>query len=281
MTDLQGNHLDYLPVMNVGKQIKIPENMTPEHLYLFEDFMGSMQLLTKKEVRQVDFSGDSIRLSYSTSYPSFLKHMFSIKTRMGGSLFYQTSNKEYNRTYRTGPDTYRPILVKTVFDPIGVPKKPYDPERYPPIPGAPSYIVKNVSAPIINMKEEILIFDFFQNHIETFDSLGQSKSLIPISFHNITRTYFWFFKAKELNQSEFKQIILLDRKMGKIYALFHPIGKRAVLKQINLDSGQIIKEIEIPDLPNIDKIKVHNDIIYFTYQVKVFPFYNNLYRMKI
>jgi len=281
LTDLQGKQLKKLAVNNVGKQIKIPEHQTPEHVYLFEDFMGSFHILNKENVRQIDISEDGIKLTYSTTYPTFLKYMFPIKAMLGGSLFYQTSNREYNRTLRTGPDAFRPVLVKTIHDPIGVAKKKRDAVRYPLIPGAPSYVVKNVSAPLIRLNNEILVFDFFEDHIECYDSIGKSKRVIPIDFHTITRTYFWFLKAEELNQQEFKQEILADKVNGKIYALFHPLGRRAVLKQINPDNGEIIQEIEIPDLPNVNKIKVHNDVVYFTYQVKTYPFYNNLYRMKI
>ena len=281
LTDLQGKQLYNLPVSNMGKRIKIPEHMMPEQIYLFEDFLGSYHVLTRKMVQQIDLSKDSIRLTYTTSYPKFLKYIFPIKAMLGESLFYQTSNKEFNRTFRTGPDAYRPVFIKSIYDPLGVPKSRDDPERYPRPPGAPSYVVKNVSAPIIRLNNEILLFDFFEHNIETFDSIGHPKRLIPIDFHSITRTYLWFYKERELNQNVFKQKILKDESTGKIYALFHQIGHRALLKEIDPENGNIINEIEIPDLPNIDNIKVHGDVIYFTYQVKSHPYYTNLYRMKI
>ncbi len=275
LTDLQGHHIANLPVKNMGKQIKIPEHLTPEHVYLFEDFMGSFHVLTRQNVQQIDLSGDSIKISYTTSYPNFLKYIFPIKLMFGESLFFQKSSKMVNSTLRTGPDAYRPQFVKTVKD-------PYGDQRYVEPPRTQLKTVsKNVSAPIISLNDEVLIFDFFDDHIEFFDSIGQTKRIIPIEFHSIPRTYFWLIKTRELNQKEFKQIILKDESTNKIYALFHHVGHRAILKEINPDNGNIINEIEIPDLPNIDKIRVDGNVVYFIYQVKSYPYYTNLYRMKI
>ena len=281
LTNLMGDQLDNLPVSSVGRQIIIPEKLTPEHIYLFKDFMGSFHLLTRKNVKEIELSGDSLSLTYQTEYPDFMKYLFPMKAMLGKSLFYQSSTKEFNYTYRSGPDTFRPVQLKTIRDPIGIAKKPLDPERYPVIPGAPSYIVKNVSAPIIRLNDEILLFDFFKNNIEVFDSLGQTQRIVDIDFHTITRTYFWVLKNLELNQKRFMQEIILDEEAGKIYALFHPQGQRVTLKEINPANGQIVQEIEIPDLQNIDNIKIHRNIVYFTYQVKVYPYYTNIYRLKI
>ena len=275
LTDLMGEQLDNFPVAKVGKQIKIPEHMTPEHIYLFEDYMGSFHLLTRKNVQQLDLSGDSIRPTYTTSYPEFLKYLYPIKAMLGESLFFQISNSTRNSTLRSGPDAYRPLLIKTIHDPDGL-------GRYIRPPTSTKKIYKYVSAPIVPLGDEILIFDFFDNHFETFDSLGIPKRKVPIDFHNYTYRYFFnFFTATDLNQTKFKQEIILDEELGKIYALFHPIGGRVVLKEIDSDNGKIINEVEIPDLHNINNIKVHRNTVYFTYQVKTYPYYTNIYRLKI
>ncbi len=275
LTDLMGEQIDNFPVANVGKQIKIPEHMTPEHMYLFEDYLGSFHLLTRKNVRQIDLYDDSIKLTYTTYYPEFLKYLFPIKAMLGESLFFQISNRTKNSTFRSGPDAFRPLLVKTVNDPDGF-------GRYIQPPTSTKQIYKYVSAPIVALGDELLIFDFFDNHIETFDSLGVPGRKVPIDFHNYTYRYFFnFFTATDLNQKKFKQEIFLDEAMGKIYALFHPLGGRVVLKEIDPDNGQIVNEVEIPDLHNINNIKVHRNIVYFTYQVKTYPYYTNIYRLKI
>lgn len=275
LTDLMGEQIDNFPVAKVGKQIKIPEHMTPEHVYLFEDYMGSFHLLTRKNVQQLDLSDDSIRLTYTTSYPEFLKYVFPIKAMLGESLFFQISNRTKNSTLRSGPDAYRPLLIKTIHDPDGE-------DRYERPPTSTKQIYKYVSAPIVPLGDELLIFDFFDNHFETFDSLGIPKRKVSINFHNYTYRYFFnFLTATDLNQTKFKQEIILDEELGKIYALFHPIGGRVVLKEIDPGNGQIINEVEIPDLHNINNIKVHRNIVYFTYQVKTYPYYTNIYRLKI
>lgn len=275
LTDLDGEQISNIQVERVGKQIKFPEHMMPEYVFLFEDFMGDLNLLTRKNVLQIGHIDDSLRITSEMDYYSFLEFVFPIKAIYGESLFLQNSNKTSNNTYRIGPDAYRPHLIKTIHDPEGV-------SRYMYPTGAPKTIIKKVSAPIIKQKDEILIFDFFNNHIEYFDSIGQSKKIVPIDFQNFSYRYFLsLFEEEALNQQEFNQEILMDKMTGKLYALFHKIGKKARLLEIDPSNGNVNNEIEIPDMPNVNRIKVHNNVIYFTYNVKIYPYYTNLYRMPI
>ncbi len=233
---------------------------------------------------EVNVSGDSICIGQKTSYPDFLKYLLPNKLLLGSSLFYQSSSRTLNITERTGPDARRPQIVKKVYDPKGVATSPYDPSRYVELQPRDRMktIYKNVSSPIIAHNNEAYIFDFFKNHIEVFDSLGKSQRVIPIEFHQETYRFFLnLFSATDLNQKEFKQRILVDSQTEQIYALFNPIGKRVVFKEINPENGKVVKEVEIPDLPNVSNFCVFNSTVYFMYHVMTYPYYTNLYRLKI
>ncbi|MEA1876378.1 MAG: carboxypeptidase-like regulatory domain-containing protein [Bacteroidota bacterium] len=284
LTDSKGEPISMLLVKSAGKQIKIPENCMSETLFLFEDYFGNNHLLTKSAVRQIEVLNDSLSFTYSTSFSQFLKYLLPVRAKLGNSVFYQKSTEAINITTRTGSDAYRPQVVKTVYDERGTSKGQYDKGRY--VDAAPrdriKDIFKGVSAPIVVINDEILIFDFFKNHIEVFDSLGVSKRFIPITFHLETYRFFLsIFEATDLNSSEFKQKVLHDRYSDRIFALFHPLGKHPVLKEIDPQNGKVLREIDIPDFPNIEKLSVSNNKIFFTYQVKIYPFYNSLFQMKI
>ena len=281
LTEINGKQLTNLQVRAIGKEIKVPEHMMPETMYLFEDFLGCLQLFTRNEVRQIEILHDSIYLSYSTSFPKFLRYVFPVKAMVGESIFYQRSDMNYNRTYRTGSDAYRPQLVKTVYDPLGSPRGQNIPGRYAYPPGAPKNAHKYVSAPTVEVGNELLIFDFFDNSVEVFDSIGQSKKKMPLDFHLIEKNLALIFKVTELNQEQFNQEIIEDKITGKLYVLFHRFGRRPKIKELDSNTWQVMQVFDFPDYPNIDNVKVHNSVVYFTYHVKVYPFYTSLYRMKI
>jgi hypothetical protein len=274
LTDLNGKQLARIQVPGLGKQIKVPEHMYPEKLFFFKDFLGTTVVLTQQDVRDVSIQGDSICFTNSTSYPMFLKYVFPVKAELGGSIFYQQSSKTTNTTLRTGPDAYRPQVIYNVKDPLGTSRY-----MYPPIDLKSVY--KNVSVPIVVSDGQLLVFDFFQHQITFLDSVGKITKMVPIDFHSIMVKDLLLFKNQDLNQKEFNQEILKDESNGKLYAVFHKPGKRASLKELSPQTGEIIRTIEIPDLQSIDKIKVDGNFVFFLYQVKAYPFYNSLYKMKI
>jgi len=274
LADGDGRQINKLMVKQIGKQIKFPEQLTPEQVYLFKSFDGSCLLLNHHDVKEVAIEGDSILLHEYSDIPEFLSLVLPIKTRLGDRLFFQWSTKINNWTFMTVPSGNHPMMVKEVYDPYGN-------ERYVKPPGAPGYIKKHVSAPCFSLSENVLVFDFFENHIDFIDAEGQSIRQVPINFHLIDKRIALLFTAKELNQREFKQIIIQDEVTHKFYALFQPVGKKFFLEEIDVETGNMINKIELPEFPNVVKVKVHDGKLFFLYQVKQFPAYVSLYKMDL
>jgi hypothetical protein len=90
-----------------------------------------------------------------------------------------------------------------------------------------------------------------------------------------------FFEKIGLNQNEFNQEIIQDKVTKQIYVLFNKPGKQPTLKEISVETGKVIKEFDFPQFSNIDKVKVHDSSVYFTYHSSIYPFYTNLYRLKL
>ncbi len=147
---------------------------------------------------------------------------------------------------------------------------------------APNYdAYKKVSAPIVRKDKQLYIFDFFANHIECFDDSLNTVKMIPITFQNHTvKTLFGEYQ--DLDNKNFTQQILYDEKSVKAYAFFRlRSNNRHSLREVNLETGNIDRIIEIPDFPNISKIQVYDNVVYFLYDSKTYPFYRLLYRMTI
>ena len=280
LTDLEGLQLYSLSISGLGKSVKMPQHMYPELLYLFNDCNDSLYVLTKGDVRQISISGDSIVSPFSIDYADFLSFYLQIKAIRDDNIFVQSSSTSYNKTYKIHPDSSRPELIKTVYDPHGA-KGLNCRYIYPPPLVVNKQVFRNVNAPLVKFDDQLMIFDFFENCIECFDYNGKSVKTIPIDFHLSKQRVALFFEIIGLNQNEFNQEIIQDKATSQIYVLFNKPGKQATIKELSIETGKVIKEFDFPQFTNIEKVKVHDSSVYFTYHSSIYPFYTNLYRLKL
>ena len=274
LTDDEGNILDFLKVAHGGKEIKIPEIMVPQTLYLFKDFTGQVHFLDKNCAKEILHENDTLSFSYSTNYADFINRILPIKYEVNRWLVFQIPMTLENHTFYFGPGIPDGVCIKTVKESSGY--------RYVSLPYAPNRdFTKNVSAPLIFKNHQLLIFDFFANHIEYFDSELKSIKKVPITLQNHTVKRL-FRQYQDLDNKNFTQQILFDESTGKAYAFFRLRStNRQSLREVNLETGQIERIIEIPDYPNISKIQVFDNVVYFLYDTRIYPFYRLLYRMTI
>jgi hypothetical protein len=273
LTDPQGNPKFYKPLKQAGKLIKYPEIRTPLLTFLFKDFTGNIRLLSKNEVLEINYTSDSISLNYPESYTDFLQFVLPMKCEMAGALYYQVSTQTKNVTMWLENAYAGSKMLKTVIDPFGM-------GRY--INFGTKDFHKYVAAPIYRINNHIAIFDFFDNNIEFFDREGKSVKSVPMTFQNKTRSEFLGPDYQDIDQYNFTQQVVFDRQTQKAYAFFR-LRKSGVqtLREIDLNTGKIVRIIEIPDLPNISKLQVHDNTLYFMYDLKVYPYNRTLYRMAL
>lgn len=274
LTDHEGNILDVLKVNNGGKEIKIPEIMVPQTLYLFKDFAGQIHFLDKMCAREVFHENDTLSFGYATQYSDFISRLLPIKCEISKWLVFQVSTAAENFTYYFGPGVPDGECIKTIKETGGY--------RYIMLPSTPNKdFTKYVSAPVIHHREQLLVFDFFANHIEYFDSNFNSVKKVPIFFQNkIVKTLFGEYQ--DLDNKNFTQQILYDGKKERAYAFFRlKSTNQQTLREVNLETGKIDRIIEIPNFSNISNIRIYDNVVYFLYDNKTYPFYRLLYRMAI
>ena len=282
LANLNGDTLSHLNVKMAGKEIKFPEIIMPQAEYLILDFTGQVMFLDKRCAHEVNFEAGRISLGYEIPYSDFISRVLPIKCEMDGKLVFQVSTMTENITCYFGRKAPDGIRIKKVVDKNG-------PGRYAS-EGLRAYaphfldVNKNVSVPVFRKGNELYIFDFFANNIEVFDSELQPLRKIPIRFQNTTVKAGLIFRIiyEDVDVRNFTQTILFDAKAEKAYALFrYKSDNKQYLKEVNLETGEISRTIGIPDFPNITNIRVSDNVVYFLYNTKTYPFYRLLYRMSI
>ncbi|MFH0866921.1 MAG: carboxypeptidase-like regulatory domain-containing protein [Bacteroidota bacterium] len=108
---------------------------------------------------------------------------------------------------------------------------------------------KPVFAPLININDTLFLFNFEDSWMGFFDDSCKLVKKIPIVFHL---------------DKNWKREIYFDESSGKAYAMFRKSGI-STLKEIDIETGELINSVQIPDLPFVDNIKINNGKLYFLY----------------
>ncbi len=286
-TSQSGEILSSCKIPKAGRLFKDPELLAfVKTRYLFKDCFGEVQLITKDTVWQVLYTNTLLYLIYPTPFNDFFELLFPIKAEINGKLIYQETNLFQNYTYMAEKGA-APILLKMVFDPFG------DYRYVTPIYFADgltdgsefqvkgSY-EKSVAAPVIRRQSDIIIMDFFGNTLDFFNSDGECFRSVPIRFHLKEYREFFLWRRFDIDMRNFTQKVFYDSGANRIWTLWKPKpGNRFLLKEINPDTGQVVDLVDIPEYANVEKIQIHNNVIYFLYTEKSYPFNRSLYRMTI
>ncbi len=287
LATLTGDTLSSRKITGAGALVDVPESIDyNSRLYLYKDCFSNIQLLTSEAVYQVFRQDDQLLLIYPTRIEDFQKSIMPAKAMLNGHLFTQKTTRLKNSTFVMAEGETQPKLIKTVSDRYGDFRyvRPIDfPDGLKP---ASYYLMRKgsyercVTAPVIQRKDDILIIDFFGNSLDFFNADGALMKSVPIKFHLKEYTDLLIFKHTDIDMVNFSQKILYDEKENRIWAVWHRKSTgRYSLKEINPENGEIVREIEVPDYPFIDRMRVYGNTLYFLYSKKTYPFYRCLYRM--
>ena len=122
-----------------------------------------------------------------------------------------------------------------------------------------------VYAPLFKIQNEIVIFNFLDSKIEFYNETGQLVKELLIDFHK---------------QSNWKEDVFVDDVSGRAYTLYLADGI-STLKEIDLQTGKFVRSFKIPKFKYVNKIKVHDNKLYFLYRKSCSDDLSGLYRMEI
>ena len=139
-------------------------------------------------------------------------------------------------------------------------------------------MLQPVYNPIYVIQNEIIVFDFENGFVCHFDKSGNFVEQFPINFH-IQKGSFGI----EKKQDGWNKNIIMDEATSKCYAQFTTDGI-VTLKEIDLNSGKVKREIRLSDHSFPQNIQIYNDTVYYLYLDKkrvVDQDKRSLYKMKL
>jgi len=117
---------------------------------------------------------------------------------------------------------------------------------------------KEVHAPIINVDNNLYIFDFPDDFIIKYNNIGTFINNIDIAFH------LSHGRASRFYDNPFENNIIFDAAKKECWAQFRESGK-VTLKKIDLNKGKIVSEYTIEKHENPFNIQIYNGIVYYLY----------------
>jgi len=115
-----------------------------------------------------------------------------------------------------------------------------------------SIYYKEVYAPMFHRNDSIFIFNYPKDVLLIYDIEGKRLDSIPIYHH---------YQAKETG---WKRNVLQDRITGFIYATYEKEGS-CYLGLLNIKTGEISEKVKLT-FRYVDKIRVHNNYVYYIYR---------------
>ncbi|MFA6128394.1 MAG: hypothetical protein WC699_13920 [Bacteroidales bacterium] len=124
---------------------------------------------------------------------------------------------------------------------------------------------------VFQANNDLFIINFFKDSLLVFAADGKFKQAIPIDFHKETSADGVMYK---------KLTCLTDPVTQKVFVLEKHLSSWA-LSALNTTAGKTEQPVHLPDFPGMDGLCVYDNAVYFTYQEKVHPYYNRLYRYQL
>ncbi len=250
---------DTLSRLEVSKPMKI-----------CKDFSGKVFLHTKTTAWEINTESNKLSISNPINIENY-DAINNVIIAQSGTQYYLkqlfSSHQEvdyYN--YEETTDTLH--CFKTVVDEDNIKrnrKGVYFDGKEEDIRFQQLIMLKPVYAPLVCLKDTLVLFNFIDSRIEKFSASTQPISECKIDFHQ---------------DRNFRNELLVDETDAKIYFLFRKNGF-SELRQVDLNSGKIIQTVSIPAFVFVEKIKVHDNMVYFLYKEKINQEYKKLYKLRI
>jgi hypothetical protein len=120
------------------------------------------------------------------------------------------------------------------------------------------YVVNPIYCPIAFFNDTIYVFNFENDRLYKFTENGTWVSVCDLTFHRTT-----YRKNSRIGNTWDKKLII-DKALGKCYAQFTKDGL-VTLKEVDLQTGTIKKEIKLTHHYYPENIQVHDGTVYYKF----------------
>ncbi len=259
-----------------GQQILTSFQVNDQAQSLTRDYRGNTHIICKDNVFGVIIDKVEIRLGIlPKSY--FMKYVAPIVDTIQTKLFLSNFNKDYPAfeyyTFDQEDSSYRVILkiedefmmemYRAEYKWMDIRTKLWaknkeletgiDAEIWV---GAnfftQSIYYKEVYAPLFRCNDSIFVFNYPKDKLEIYNKFGECIDSIPIYHH---------YNAK---QTGWQSQLIQDKITGAIFAIYEKSGSK-YLGLLDLKTGSIKEKIKL-GFRYVDKIRVHNNIVYYVYR---------------
>ncbi|MFM6935411.1 MAG: hypothetical protein ACKOXP_08210 [Flavobacteriales bacterium] len=259
-----------------GATTKSSELLSDEALELKRDFRGNTHVICKEHVYGVYSDGDQLELGRIPK-DYYFKYIEPIVDTNTSKIFFSDFSKVYPAfdyyVYDQLDSSYKSIvnikddlmmeLYRSEYKWMDVRTKLWaknkeletgiDAEIYI---GAnyftQSIYYKEVYAPMFQRNDSIIIFNYPKDVLLIYSIDGIRIDSIPLYHH---------YQAKETG---WKRQVLQDRVTGSIYTTYEKDGY-CYLGLVNIKTGEISEKVKL-SFRYVDKIRVHNNYVYYVYR---------------
>ena len=259
-----------------GQQIINSFQVNDQAQSLTRDYRGNSHIICKDNVFGVFIQNNEIQLGLlPKSY--FMQYVAPIVDTIQTKLFLSNFNKDYPAfeyyTFDQMDSTYRVILkiedelmmemyraeykwmdirtkmwAKNKELETGIDAEIWVGANY----FTQSIYYKEVYAPMFQRNDSVFVFNYPKDRLEVYNKFGESMDSIPIYHH---------YNAK---QTGWQSQLIQDKITGAVYAIYEKTGS-TYLGLINLKTGNITEKVKL-GFRYVDKIRVHNNVVYYVYR---------------
>ncbi len=242
----------------------------------YRDCLGNIHLVSKEYAYQIFIEDKKLELLYPVNPDTFYKILNPCITEINNKFFikqWSYHNQVLSYTMVNADDSSKKE-VKVISDERAL-RMLSDRNRFNSMGAKPPSesdlrfeemcFFKPIFAPLVKLKNKIAIFNFVDSKIELYTENGNLDKELAITFNRLKGC---------------KEEIFADEITGKAYALYKNNGI-STIREISLITGEVGKEITIPDFKYIENIKVRNGFAYFLYRMNTPLELMKLYKMAV
>lgn len=263
-------------VLYDGQQIITSFQVNDQAQALTRDYRGNTHVICKDNIFGVFIKEDEIQLGMLPK-PYFMKYVAPILDTIQTKLFLSNFNKDYPAfeyyTFDQEDSSYRVILkiedelmmemyraeykwmdirtklwAKNKELETGIDAEIWVGANY----FTQSIYYKEVYAPMFKRNDSIYVFNYPKDRLEVYNKYGECKDSIAIYHH---------YNAK---QTGWQSQLIQDKITGVVYAIYEKTGS-TYLGLIDLKTGTIQEKVKL-GFRYVDKIRVHNNVVYYVYR---------------